>query len=110
MMLFACSMVTCVLSGGRSSRAVVVQPSSNASRSMVSNRPSGLMPAPRPLRASACLPLTVFRGTDGNLNAVERALHGTSGFVQNVRVDHRGGRVLMAEQFLDCSDVSAVVA
>ena len=61
---FACSIVTWVLSGGRSSCSVLVQPSSNASRCVVSKRPSGLMPAPRPLRGSACLPLMVFRGID----------------------------------------------
>ena len=62
MMLFARSTVTCVLSGGSSSCSASVQPSSNASRATFSKRPSGLMPAPRPLRGSACLPVRVLRG------------------------------------------------
>src|SRR5512134_2104582 len=62
MMLLTRSTVTWVLSGGNSS-SCLSQPSSNASRATVSKRPSGLMPAPRPLRGSACLPLTVFKGT-----------------------------------------------
>ncbi|MNC85982.1 hypothetical protein D3C83_16090 [compost metagenome] len=59
MMLFTRSSVTWVFSGGNSSSGVF-QPSSNASRSTFSKRPSGLMPAPRPLRGSACFPESVF--------------------------------------------------
>src|SRR5690349_22657216 len=51
MMLFARSIVM-VVSSARDSCGVF-QPSSTASRSVVSKRPSGLMPAPRPLRGAA---------------------------------------------------------
>src|SRR5262245_15702968 len=66
MMLFTCSSVTWVLSGGSSS-SWGSHPSSNASRADFSNRPSGLIPAPRPFRGSACLPESVFRGMENGM-------------------------------------------
>src|SRR4051812_6718997 len=67
MIVFARSIVTCVLSAGSSSSGGVFQPSSIDSRATCSKRPSGLMAAPRPLLGAACSPLTVLSAMDRTL-------------------------------------------
>ena len=61
----ACSSMICVFKARESlsaSDSSYAQPSSNASRPVFSKRPSGLIAAPRPLRASSCLPDNVRSG------------------------------------------------
>jgi len=45
----------------------------------------------------------------GGSEAIERALHTGATLAQDMSVDHGGGNVLMAEQFLDGADIGAAL-
>ncbi len=43
------------------------------------------------------------------MTIIERTAHAEAGFIQNMGIDHGGGEVFMAEQFLDGADIVAVL-
>jgi hypothetical protein len=56
-------------------------------------------------------PLLERSGRSGGLRGVERAPYGeaSSTLIQDVRVDHRGADVAVAEELLNRSDIDAVL-
>ena len=47
--------------------------------------------------------------TPWGLQAIERAFHAGAALAQNVSVNHGGGDILVAEEFLDRPDVGAAL-